>query len=275
MKKKRFSSKSKFSKNKDKTVWRPQKKKALGQHFLRRQSVVDHMIDKVSITDDTSVLEIGCGDGFLTQSILFQTPCKRLWCFEIDSQWASFVEEKISDKRLTIKRQDILAVDIEALKKYKQPWVLLANLPYQITFPFFSFLVKHKDIFVEGVVMVQEEVAQKIVAKKGRNYGIVSLILQYHFEFTLMDKIDPSAFTPSPKVYSRLIYFKPKKSLTKIPQFESFWRFVGLCFKQPRRTIKNNLASTNYDTTKIVEFLKLRAQQLTFDNFLTMWKKII
>ncbi len=274
MKKKRFSSKSKFSKNGGKTSQRPRKKKALGQHFLRRQSVVDHMIDKVSIADDTSVLEIGCGDGFLTQSILLQTSCKRLWCFEIDPQWASFVEEKISDKRLTIKRQDILAVDVEVLKKYK-PWVLLANLPYQITFPIFYFLVEHKTLFVDGVVMVQEEVAQKIVAKRGRGYGLVSLILQYHFEFVLMEKIDPKSFVPPPKVYSRLIYFKPKKTVPKIPQAESFWKFVRLCFKQPRRTIKNNLASTNYDATEIVEFLKLRAQQLTFDDFLAMWKKII
>ena len=59
----------------------PRKKKSLGQHFLRKQSVVDHMVHKVEITDTTSVMEIGCGDGFLTSTILLQSVCARLWCF--------------------------------------------------------------------------------------------------------------------------------------------------------------------------------------------------
>ncbi|MBD3273030.1 ribosomal RNA small subunit methyltransferase A [Candidatus Dependentiae bacterium] len=250
---------------------KPRKKKKFGQHFLRKQSVVDNMINKVLITDNTRVMEIGCGDGFLTQAILNQTNCKELWVYEIDPEWANLVGKKISDSRLKIKIENILEVDFDFLEKYK-PWVLLANLPYQITFPIFFKIQKNKHLFEEGVVMIQEEVAQKIVAKSGKNYNATSIFLQYHFHFELMEKIEPGAFNPPPKVFSRLIYFKPKKDILKINDETEFWKFLKLCFKFPRRTIYNNLRQTHYDLSKIPEsILKLRAQQISFNDFIKFW----
>ncbi len=152
----------------------PAKKKRYGQHFLRKQSVVDHMIEKVTVTPQSSVLEIGSGDGFLTQAILAQTPCKELWSFEIDHEWASVVKDKIKDKRFKLKEENFLETDFARLEPHK-PWVVLANLPYQVTFPIIFLFQKHKNLFTEGVVMVQEEVAQKIVADYGRGYNPTSL----------------------------------------------------------------------------------------------------
>ena len=123
--------------------------------------------------------------------------------------------------------------------------------------------------------MVQEEVAQKITKTSGRGYGFVSLFLQYFFELELMGKIPPSAFYPPPKVYSRLLYFKPKVDLVPIPDEAQFWQFIKRCFSQPRRTLRNNLAQSHYDLAKISdETLALRAQQMGFDDFLTVWNKI-
>ena len=133
----------------------PRKKKALGQHFLRKSSVVDHMIDNVEITPEVSVVEIGCGDGFLTSAILSQTDCKNLIVYEIDPEWADFVKNKIKDNRLVIKNENILDVDFQRGLLSKKPIVLLANLPYQITFPILFKLQKNKGLFQEGVVMVQ------------------------------------------------------------------------------------------------------------------------
>ena len=253
----------------------PQKKKRFGQHFLRKQSVVDHMIDKVKITPETNILEIGCGDGFLTQAILDQTKCKELWSYEIDPEWAEFVTNKIKDPRLNIKQENILEIDFKQLEKQK-PWVLLANLPYQITFPIFFLLQKNKHLFQEGVVMIQEEVAQKIVAKKGRGYSATALFLQYHFDFELMEKIEPGAFSPPPKIHSRLVYLKPKENIVSIPNEKEFWKFLKVCFLSPRRTLNNNLKSSDYNVEKISdEILNKRAQQLTFDNFLKIWENLI
>lgn len=253
---------------------KPRKKKALGQHFLRKQSVVDHMIEKVDITPKTSVLEIGCGDGFLTRSILGQTNCKKLLVFEIDPEWAEFVQKQLPDERLEIKLANILDIDLSTLGEQK-PWVILANLPYQITFPIFFLFQRYKNIFQEGVVMVQEEVAQKIVAKRGKPYSATSIFLQYHFTFELMEKIEPEAFSPPPKVFSRLLYLKPRYDQPAIPDEEEFWKFVKLCFRFPRQTLKNNLKSTHYDYEKIdQELLQKRAQQLSFDEFLGLYRKL-
>ncbi len=252
----------------------PRIKKALGQHFLRKQSVVDNMISKVSITKDTSVMEIGCGDGFLTKAILEQTACKKLVCFEIDPEWATFVKDRIKDPRLIINIENILDVDIKSLEINK-PWVLLANLPYQITFPIMFLLQENKDFFEEGVVMVQEEVAQKLVAKRGRSYSATSVFLQYSFDFELLEKIESGAFSPPPKVQSRLVYFKPKHDQITIKDEEQFWQFLKVTFKQPRRTIRNNFKSTHYDFSKVPEALMLkRAQELSFEQFLTLWSAI-
>lgn len=255
----------------------PRKKRFLGQHFLRKSSVVDQMIDNVKIDSETSVVEIGCGDGFLTSAILLQTKCKNLFVYEIDPEWVEFVQKKIIDTRLQVKTRDVLQVDLSKdLEQYK-PLVLLANLPYQITFPVIFKIQKNKNLFQEGVIMVQEEVAQKIVATHGKKYSPTSMFLQYHFEWKLLVKIEPGAFVPPPKIFSRILYFKPKFDLPLIPQEERFWEFLKMCFRFPRQTLKNNLKSTEYYLHKKLpaNFLSLRAQQIPFNDFLSLWKDIV
>lgn len=253
----------------------PFKKKVFGQHFLRKQSAVDHMIEAVSVTPETTVLEIGCGDGFLTKSILAQTPCKELWCFEIDPEWAAVVRGAVPDPRLTIHLQNVLEADFGALEPRK-PWVMLANLPYNITFPIIFQIQRHKHLFTEGVIMVQDEVARKIVATEGRTYNPTSLFLQHHFSWKLMEKIEPGAFTPPPKVNSRLLHFVPKVDIAPIPQEEAFWKFIKFCFRSPRQTIKNNLKPTHYNNHPAItpDILALRAQQMSFADFLRVWELI-
>lgn len=246
-------------------------KKQYGQHFLRNQSVVEHILDQVKLTDQSSVFEIGCGDGFLTQEIL-KHPLARLWVFEIDPQWAGYVRKALPDKRMHMKLANILEVNFTEFELNK-PWTLLANLPYQITFPILHLLQQHRDVLKEGVIMVQEEVAQKIVKTSGRGYGFPSLFFQHYFEWQLLQKVPPSAFHPAPSVDSRLLYFKPKAEITAIPDEENFWRFIKVCFRQPRRTLKNNLATTHYDIKAIDEkTLALRAQQMNMNDFLKLWQ---
>lgn len=254
----------------------PRKKKAFGQHFLRKGLVVDHMIDRVLIeSGKTVVMEIGCGDGFLTGAILSQTNCKKLLCFEIDQEWADIVRNKFSDTRLDLRLQNILDLDMQQELTPYAPIVLLANLPYQITFPIIFQIQKNKHLFQEGVIMIQEEVAQKILATSGRGYSATTIFLQYHFSWEKMEKVEPGAFVPPPKIFSRLLHFRPKFDLEPIPFEEEFWKFLKLCFKSPRQTLRNNLRTTHYKLELFSdEELGLRAQQLTFNQFLDLWKKI-
>lgn len=246
-------------------------KKYLGQHFLRDHSVIENMISNVELTPKSSVFEIGCGDGFLTQAILGQD-LERLWVFEIDPEWAEYVTKKFPDTRLTMFRENFLDVDFVNLASHA-PWTVLANLPYQVAFPIIYKFQENRHLLKEGVIMIQEEVAQKIVKTGGRGYGFPAIFLQHYFEFKLLKKIAPDAFYPPPKVTSRLLYFKPKAIVEEIPYEQEFWKFIKLCFHQPRRTFKNNLEQSHYDVSRIQEStLKLRSQQMSKDDLIAVWK---
>ena len=133
-------------------------------------------------------------------------------------------------------------------------------------------LQKNRNLLQEGVVMIQEEVAQKLVKKSGRGYGYVSLFFQYYFDLELMERIKPGAFVPPPKVDSRLLYFKPKKDVAEIPDEVGFWKFIKACFSQPRRTLRNSLATYTFDLARIPEkYHELRSQQLAMQDFLEIW----
>lgn len=252
----------------------PAKKKQLGQHFLTKQSVVDHMIEKVNLTTPATILEIGCGEGFLTQAILGCPQVKKLFCIELDQEWFSFVQKKLGCERLSLIHANVLEYDFTLFNEQK-PLILLANLPYQITFPILFKLVKHRALFQEGVIMVQEEVAQKLAARSGKGLSGTTLFLQHYFSWELLEKIEPGAFNPPPKVYSRLVYFKTKPEPLPIINEEEFWRFVKAGFISPRQTLKNNYRTTHYPLHKISDdILALRAQQLSFAQFLALWHQI-
>ncbi len=253
----------------------PKKKKIFGQHFLRQFSVVQEMIDKVNAKKKT-ILEIGCGDGFLSKAILSQSGCTKLIGLEIDPQWAQVLRDTIKHPNFDLHEGDVLSFDFDSLKVHA-PLVLLANLPYQISFPILFKLVKHKNLFAEGVFMVQEEVAQKLVAKKGKGYSQVTMELQHHFEFSLLSKVAPEAFSPPPKIFSRTVHFKPKQNVSEIPEESNFWKFVKNCFGHPRQTIKNNLKKKYQGNPWIEnlpsEFLSMRAQNLKMVDFLAIWEE--
>jgi len=245
-------------------------KKQFGQHFLRDESIIQRIVTSVDLTPQSSVFEIGCGDGVLTRAILEQK-LARFWVFEIDPEWANLALKTYKDDRLKVFQEDVLDVDF-ARFQVDAPWTLLANLPYQITFPLLHMLQRNRALLKEGVIMVQEEVAQKVVKTSGRGYGFPSLFFQHFFEWRLLDKIPPTAFYPAPKVFSRLLYFKPRKNIEPIVDEENFWKFIKTCFKQPRRTLKNNLAQTHYPVDRISEeTLALRSQQIDFDGFVKIW----
>jgi 16S rRNA (adenine1518-N6/adenine1519-N6)-dimethyltransferase len=258
----------------NKNITTPSKKKQYGQHFLRKQSVVDNMINKVRVSNKTTVLEIGCGDGFLTKSILQQTHCKSLLCYEIDQDWIEVVQRNISDQRLELRHENILDVK-EKVFNSSQPLVILANLPYQITFPILFLFHTMRQHIQEGVIMIQEEVAQKIKPQNGKKYNATSLFLQHYFDIELLEKIEPEAFLPAPKVFSRLVYFCPKKNVESIENEDAFWKFVKMCFASPRRTLRNNIQPTKFKEINIPEsILSKRAQQMTIDDFLWLWNKV-
>ena len=254
----------------------PRKKKEHGQVFLRDQGIVDSMLKNATVTQTTTVMEIGCGDGFLTRAILEKTPCKMLQVFEIDEEWLNVVKESVKSDRLSLNLINVLDVDLQTYFSPENPIVLLANLPYHITFPIMHLIQRNADLFSHGVVMVQEEVAQRLVAQTGRDAGAISHYFQHFFEFKLLTKVPPSAFEPQPKIFSRLVGFKPRATISEIADAEHFWLFMRACFKFPRQMLHNNLKGTKYAQTELpAEFQGLRAQQITTPQFVALWNHIL
>ena len=247
-------------------------KKHHGQNFLHDHSVVRDMLGAVNLKN-RSVFEIGCGAGFLTKQIL-ANDITRLWVFEIDPEWADKVATEFACPKLTVNTSNILDIDFEIFKEHS-PWLLLSNLPYHVTFPILRKMQKNRDTVTEGVIMVQEEVAQKIVKDSGRGYGYISLFYQYYYEWKLLTKVPPTAFYPAPKVFSRLMHFKVRPDVAPIIDEDEFWKFIKLCFIQPRRTLRNNLSQTHLDISRLSEdTLKLRAQQMNFSELFELWQFI-
>jgi 16S rRNA (adenine1518-N6/adenine1519-N6)-dimethyltransferase len=255
----------------------PKKKKHLGQHFLISQEPITTMLSTISVTPETAIIEIGCGDGVLSKALLAETPCKALHIIEIDDEWADVVQNSISDPRLTIHRANALDFDLPALCSQYERVVLMANLPYLITFPLFEKFSRNPELFAHAIVMLQEEAAQRIASTTGRKYGAVSVYLQYYFDFVLHEKVGPEQFSPPPNVMSRLLSFKPKAQRATLPDdHEAFWKFVRTCFASPRQTLRNNLKGSTYNTSVLSEKeLSLRAQQMTFDDFISCFERCV
>jgi 16S rRNA (adenine1518-N6/adenine1519-N6)-dimethyltransferase len=247
-------------------------KKKHGQYFLRDNQVILNVLSHVDLKNK-SVFEIGCGDGFLTREILTQDPA-RLWVFEIDPEWADKVEQECINPNFQMHVGDFLETDLEILTPHA-PWTVLSNLPYHLTFPILQRFYRNRSLIEAGVLMMQEEVAQKIVKKRGRGYGYISLFFQYYFDWELLAKVPPTAFFPQPKVFSRLIKFITKNNVEPIPEEKEFWRFIKICFSHPRRTLRNNLMQSHIDLDQVPDsYLKLRAQQMTMSDFLGLWNSL-
>jgi 16S rRNA (adenine1518-N6/adenine1519-N6)-dimethyltransferase len=251
----------------------PPQKKHLGQHFLISQTPINRMLSTIPIDANTTIVEIGCGNGILTRALL-ETKCKALHVVEIDADWANHIFHTIQDPRLTIHHADALTFDFKPLKGDGR-LVLMANLPYLITFPLFAKIVDHYTLFDDGMVMIQDEAAERIAHTTGRRFGAVSMFLQHSLTFTLSDTVPPSFFSPPPKVMSRLMRFQPKTTIMPIQDPDTFWAFVYDCFKSPRQTLGNNLKRTPHAWHKLSpQQLQLRAQQLSQEEMYTLWQEI-
>lgn len=244
-----------------------------GQNFLRNKHVLMEIILAARLTTTSSVFEIGCGDGVLTRELLHQNVA-RCWVFEIDPMWADRVESELANKHLTMHCTDFLQVDLDILKEHA-PWIVVANLPYHLTFHILKRIHAYRHYIERGVIMIQEEVAQKIVKTRGRGYGYVSLFFQYYFDWKLLIKVTPDSFYPAPKVFSRVLEFTTKRNVTPIKDEARFWKFIKYCFAQPRRTLRNNLIQTAVPLELIpVELFEKRAQELSIEDFLGLWETV-
>jgi 16S rRNA (adenine1518-N6/adenine1519-N6)-dimethyltransferase len=253
-----------------------QTKKFLGQHFLIDQFIIQHIIDELIITSDKHILEIGPGAGALTYPLL-KTEAFKIVAVEVDDDLIEkykLIQDK--DSRFEIIHKSILDIHINTVININdsEKWIIVGNLPYNITTPILKKLIEWKASYKKAVIMIQEEVAQKLIKKRGKDYTPLSLLIQFHFDIVLHNKVLPQSFEPPPRVDSRILSLIPKKSFEVLNE-EHFWKWIYLLFMQPRRTIANNVKGTPFYDKLSEDIKRKRAQELELKDFINIWNSLL
>ncbi len=229
--------------------------KKFGQNFLIDTHVLEKIISEAEISSDDMVLEIGPGIGTMTQYLCENA--RKVIAVEIDRALIPILEDTLSAyENITIINEDILKVDINRLveeynmgKRVK----VVANLPYYITTPIIMGLFEKKVKVDSITVMVQKEVAQRMQAKPGtKNYGALSLAVQYYAEPEIVANVPPNCFMPRPNVSSSVIRLRlHDEPNIKVEDEKMMFKIIRASFEQRRKTLINSINnSTNLDFTK-------------------------
>lgn len=264
-------------------------KKNFGQNFLIDSNILDNIARSAAVTQEDCILEIGPGIGSLTQ--VLAENARQVIAVEIDNTLIPILEQTLADyPNVEILNQDILKTDIDAIIREKndgKPIKVVANLPYYITTPILMDLLE-KERHVESItVMVQKEVAERMQAQpKDKEYGALSVAVQYYCDAHLDMIVPPSCFMPRPKVASAVItlHVLPERKV-KTADETLFFHIVKCAFGQRRKTLLNslfnqgNLGFSKEELTELIESLgwdaRIRGEVLGLAEFAALTDAII
>ena len=214
----------------------------LGQHFLSDSSWQERIARAVRI-DGGVWVEIGAGHGEMTTRLAQRA--SKVFAIELDRQLAARLREIAAPyKNVEVVESDVMAVDFAALTNGAR-FSVYGNLPYYITSPILHRLFEHADQIAAIHIVIQFEVAARIVASPGRrDYGYLSVVSQWFGRPEIAFRIPPGAFRPPPKVASALVSFRMPGARAShlLDDEDAFLDFVKECFAQKRKTLRNNLA---------------------------------
>lgn len=225
----------------------PPAKPKLGQNFLTSPHARQQIVEALGDVSASTVLEIGPGRGALTD--LLATRAQHLIAVELDRQLApALVARWTHAAHVHILQADILQLDLATLRASvgidaSSPLVVVGNLPYYITSDILLHLFSYAASIQRAVVMVQDEVADRIAARHGNsNYGVLSATAQMHAGVEKLFVLPPEAFSPPPRVHSAVVRFVMRPLFQEFDvERIAFMRFLQNCFRQKRKTLANNL----------------------------------
>ena len=255
--------------------------KKFGQNFLIDPHVLEKIVAAAGVTKEDFVLEIGPGIGTMTQYLCENA--REVMAVEIDKNLIPILEETLAEyDNVTVVNEDILKLDITAVAQEKndgKPIKVVANLPYYITTPIIMELFESHVPLESVTVMVQKEVAERMQAVPGtKDYGALSLAVQYYSEAEIVANVPPNCFMPRPKVGSAVIRLTCHEDKPVVVQDEKiFFRIIRASFNQRRKTLQNGMANdpnlpiSKKDAAKAIEDLgwplTVRGETLSLQQF--------
>lgn len=256
-------------------------KKRLGQNFLIDGQVIADIIDYADIKPNDTIVEIGAGVGFVTEQLIKHA--KEVIAIELDEEAIKELK-KIDAPNLKIIHNDILKQDLSEVASDKIK--IVANIPYYITSPILAHLLgeiddltnKNRNKITEIILMVQEEVAQRMAANENspsKRYGLLTILSQFWADVKIMRHVGRKAFYPAPKVNSAIVKLQVReKPLLELTDYTHFRRVVKGSFAQRRKNIKNCLVSAGFEKEKVQKALldlsldeNIRGEKLSISQF--------
>lgn len=248
--------------------------KKLGQNFLIKRSVVDGIVEAAQLEEGEAVLEIGPGIGTLTQGLAESNA--QVTAIELDRRLLDVLAVTLASyNNVYIVQGDVLRINIPELMNHKS-FKVVANLPYYITTPIILSLLESKLPIERLVVMIQKEVAERIVASPGsKAYGALSVAVQYYTEPAIVMEVPPNSFLPAPEVTSAVICCKLRQEPPVAVKDEKlFFRVVKGAFAQRRKTLSNTLKTVGLTKEEVETILEAayidssrRGETLSLDEF--------
>ena len=252
--------------------------KSLGQNFLVDQSVPRDIVDGADVGPEDLVIEIGPGVGTLTAQLL--KIAKRVVAIELDDTLIPILTEELGGySNFSLIHNDALKVNFDEIIGDEKSVKLVANLPYYVTTPIIVKLLKEKHKFKSLTIMIQKEVAERMNAEPGnKDYGALTLLVQYYCNTKIVRKVPPACFIPRPKVDSIVIRLdKLDEPKVKVDNEKLFFDIIRNSFNMRRKTLWNGVKSIGPDKEKLEAAFekagvdpKRRGETLSIEEFATL-----
>ena len=240
-------------------------RRRFGQNYLTDKSVIYQIVDKINPGKEDSFIEIGPGQGAITGSI--KNSSQNLTLIEIDKENIAYLKSSLGNE-IKIFEEDVLKIDLSFIKNNDR---VIGNLPYNIASQIIlRFLELNTKIF-DMHFMVQKEMAEVLTSSPGnKSWNKFAVKVAFFYETEILMDISPDAFDIKPKVDSSLVRFKPINS--QAFEMKKLFKIIDLSFQSKRKTIFNNLKKHNINWEKLKFDKNLRAEQLSLEDFLEIYK---
>lgn len=249
--------------------------KSLGQNFLIDDSVLNDIVEGAEVNENDFIIEIGPGVGTLTAKLLMKA--KKVTSIELDNDLIPILQEELGEhENFNLIHKDALKVDFNSLIGEEKSVKLVANLPYYVTTPIIVKLLKDGYNFKSLTIMIQKEVAERINAEPNcKEYGALSVLVQYYCNTSIVRRVAPSCFIPRPKVESIVIRLdRLDKPRVNSKDENIMFELVRAGFNMRRKTLWNAAKSFKLSKEKLEEAFeksgidpKRRAETLSIEEF--------